>query len=191
MEPFDASFHAWMRARFRSPLLGVKSLSRFLKGMPDAVPVEIQEVRDAAGIGQVAMLFREYADSLDFPLDFQDFDQELRTLPGRYDPPMGELLIARVAGKVAGCVGMRPLEPGACEMKRLYVRPAFRGLGIGRALARAIIDRAQSRGYERMRLDTVPSMTTAQALYRSMGFVEIPAYRYNPIPGTVYLELSL
>lgn len=139
----------------------------------------------------MAGLFREYADSLGFSLDFQDFDEELRSMPGEYAPPRGALFLARVEGQVAGCAGLRPIGPDICEMKRLYVRPAFRGHGLGRELATLLVARARARGYRRMRLDTVPTMNAAIRMYRSMGFVEIPPYRYNPIKGALFFELVL
>jgi GNAT superfamily N-acetyltransferase len=159
--------------------------------MGETPEVQIETVRDAESLAEVAAMFREYADGLGFALDFQDFDRELRTLPGDYAPPQGVLFLARVNGRGAGCGGLRPLETGTCEMKRLFVRASYRGQGIGRKLAFRLIEHARSMGYRRMRLDTVPSMKTALALYRSMGFVEIPPYRFNPVRGAVYLELRL
>ena len=139
----------------------------------------------------VKMLFEEYADSLDFDLDFQDFEKELAALPGDYAWPRGCLLLTEYEGQLAGCVALRPLGDTVCEMKRLYVRPEFRGLGIGGALAEAIIERARKIGYDHMRLDTAPSMQAARALYMSLGFRRIEAYRYNPIEGAVFMELEL
>jgi putative acetyltransferase len=136
-------------------------------------------------------LFEEYAASLGFDLGFQEFERELRELPGAYGPPRGRLLLARVGAEPVGCVGLRPLDADACEMKRLYVRSTHRGTGAGRALAEAAIRAARELGYAHMRLDTVPSMRAARALYRALGFREIPPYRFNPIPGTTYMELAL
>jgi ribosomal protein S18 acetylase RimI-like enzyme len=140
---------------------------------------------------EVRELFLEYAASLAFPLDFQDFEREVADLPGAYEPPRGALVVARAGRKAAGCVAVRPLDDTTCEMKRLFVRPEFRGVGIGRALAEVAVSAARARGYGRMRLDTVPGMETAQALYEELGFVEIASYRPNPIPGVRYLELEL
>jgi putative acetyltransferase len=139
----------------------------------------------------VRTLFEEYAASLGFDLAFQGFDVELRDLPGEYGPPRGRLLVARVGSEPAGCVALRQLEGDVCEMKRLYVRPAYRRTGAGRALAEAVISAGRELGYARMRLDTVPAMGAARALYGSLGFREIPPYRHNPIPGTAYMELRL
>ncbi len=149
-------------------------------------PVETKEDIDA-----VRGLFVEYADSLGFDLCFQNFEEELANLPGDYAPPEGCLLLAKYQGKVAGCVALRKLSNGLCEGKRLYVRPKFRGLKIGRKLVEAIIEEAGKRDYSSIRGDTVPSMQVAQALYASLGFKEIEPYCYNPIEGAKYIELKL
>jgi ribosomal protein S18 acetylase RimI-like enzyme len=156
-------------------------------------PFHLHPARSTADIAQAAALFRDYADALDVDLCFQGFDEELATLPGKYAPPAGELLLTLGPDRAAlGCVALRPLdEPGMCEMKRLYVRDAARGLGVGRALVAAIIAAAEARGYAEMRLDSLPSMTAALALYRRFGFAEIPAYCFNPVPGTLYLARRL
>ena len=153
---------------------------------------DLGEVHAPEELAQVRRLFRAYADWLEVDLCFQDFKRELTELPGCYAPPAGRLLIARVGGEVVGCVGLRPLEPGVCEMKRLWVEPGFAGRGIGRALAESIVAAARQIGYRRMRLDTIPArMPAAQHLYASLGFKEIPAYYHNPLPGVVMLELEL
>jgi len=137
-------------------------------------------------------LFREYAESLEFDLDFQDFEAEMQALPGPYAAPTGAILLAEADGEVAGVVAVKPLdEDGVCEMKRLYVRPGYRRRGIGQALAQAVIDVAEDLGYDIMRLDTVASMTAARSLYRSLGFERRDAYYHNPLPGAVYMEKSL
>ncbi len=143
-------------------------------------------------IAAVRELFLEYAQSLNFSLCFQSFDQELAALPGDYAPPFGRLLLAESNGRRAGCVALHRLADGICEMKRLYVRLEFRGQKIGRRLAEAVIAEARSMGYQHMRLDTVaPVMREAVQLYRELGFYEIPAYRSNPMEGTLYMELVL
>ena len=145
-----------------------------------------------AQIAQARELFLEYAQSLGFSLCFQNFDKELAGLPGGYAPPEGRLLLAEYEGQLAGCVALHTLEPGICEMKRLYLRPQFRGKGLGRALADHIIAEARQIGYQRIRLDTVePAMKDAVAMYRRIGFREIAPYCANPIAGALYMELSL
>jgi ribosomal protein S18 acetylase RimI-like enzyme len=151
-----------------------------------------QVTRPGPALEEVRALFLEYAQSLGFSLCFQGFDEELRDLPGMYAPPSGRLLLATAEGGAAGCVGIHRLEDGAAEMKRLYIRPAFRGQGLGRILAVRACDDARACGYRSLRLDTIAgTMDPAIALYRSLGFREIPPYRTNPIPGALYLEAPL
>ncbi len=140
-------------------------------------------------------LFQEYADSLSIDLCFQQFDTELATLPGDYAEPRGAVLLALVDGAPAGCCALRPLDaadyPNASEMKRLYVRKAFRGFGLGRQLAEATLDAARQRGYASVLLDTLDDMESARALYTDLGFAEIPPYYHNPIPGAHYLKADI
>ena len=154
--------------------------------------LHITQPNSSAQIAQIRELFLEYASSLGFSLCFQNFDKELAELPGGYEPPDGRLLLALYEGELAGCVALHKLETGICEMKRLYLRPKFRGKGLGRVLAETIINEARRIGYQRMRLDTVePVMKDAVAMYRRLGFKEIAPYRPNPMPGTLYMELEL
>ena len=136
-------------------------------------------------------LFEEYAASLPFDLGFQEFEQELAGLPGAYAPPRGALLIAREQGAAMGCVALRPLEHDICELKRLYVRPQTRGSGAGRALTERALDEARRIGYRQIRLDTLPGMERAQALYLKLGFRDVAPYATNPISGARFLELAL
>ena len=149
-------------------------------------PAEWDVVRD---------IFREYASTLGVDLCFQDFESELAQLPGDYAEPRGALLIAEVEGALAGCCALRPLDnadyPNASEMKRLYVRKAFRGFGLGRELAEAMLDRARQAGYACVLLDTLDDMESARALYTDLGFEEIPPYYHNPIPGAHYLKVDI
>lgn len=145
-----------------------------------------------AHIDQARALFLEYGRSLDFSLCFQSFDEEMKNLPGAYGPPDGRLLLAMDADHAAGCIALRKLEPGICEMKRLYVRPEDRGNGLGKLLAERLIEEARAIGYERMRLDTIAAaMKDAVALYRRMGFQEIPPYSSVPIESALWMELAL
>ncbi len=164
--------------------------------MTEAAPaIEVVQADGAAALDAVRGLFREYAESLDVDLAFQGFEAELAALPGDYAPPGGALLLALVDGQPAACGALRPLADvdyaNACEMKRLYVRRAFRGFGIGRVMAQALIDRARSAGYSNMLLDTLDDMESARGLYESLGFEEIPPYYFNPIPGAHYLRADL
>jgi ribosomal protein S18 acetylase RimI-like enzyme len=153
--------------------------------------LKILDAQAGENLEVVKKLFEEYSSSLNFDLSFQNFDEELTNLPGEYAPPTGCLLLAMYHSKAAGCVALRRLSEGVCEMKRLFVRPQFRRYGIGRALADAVIKRAKKAGYTRMRLDTAPTMDAARDLYESLGFKEIDAYRYNPLEGAVFMKLTL
>jgi len=154
--------------------------------MVEIILVDTQELLD-----DIRILFTEYVDSLMFDLHFQEYEREYAHLPGEYAPPDGRLFLARYDGTVVGCIALRKIDEHVCEMKRLYVRPQYRGNKIGRLLSEKLISEARSMGYRTMRLDTVPEMTAAKALYRSLGFGKIEPYRYNPIPGALFMELSL
>jgi ribosomal protein S18 acetylase RimI-like enzyme len=157
----------------------------------NAFPVRVIQAAAPTEIALVRDLFLEYARTLGFDLCFQGFDEELAGLPGSYAPPSGRLLLALSGPDAVGCVALRPLEPEICEMKRLYVRPGQRGQGTGRILVDRIVQEARSITYRAIRLDAIRTMEAAVALYTSMGFREIPPYRFNPIEGAVYMELSL
>jgi ribosomal protein S18 acetylase RimI-like enzyme len=157
-------------------------MKRMIRVVPAVKPGELETVR---------ALFREYADSLEVDLCFQGFEKELASLPGDYAPPGGRLYLVYVKEELAGCVGLRKIADGICEMKRLYIRPLHRSKGIGRELVSKLIEDARALGYTKMRLDTLPSMKRAQELYLAMGFKFIEPYRANPVPGALFLELDL
>lgn len=163
--------------------------------MSDAPHIELTVPATPQALDACRELFREYATALDVDLCFENFDAELAGLPGEYAAPQGALLLAWCDGELAGCGALRPLvnvdEPNACEMKRLYVRRAFRRFGLGRSLAEELIDRAHAIGYSAMLLDTLDEMEAARELYASLGFVDVPPYYYNPIAGAHYLRLAL
>jgi len=164
--------------------------------MAEAPMLKIIEALEGESIELVRRLFEEYgawgqAKGIVFPEEFRAFQEQLAKLPGCFAPPDGRLLLAIHQGRAAGCVALRRLSDDVCEMKRLYVAPAFRRLGIGRALAEAVIEQARKIGYASMRLDTVAAMKAAGALYVSLGFKEIKAYRYNPLEDAKFMELEL
>lgn len=163
--------------------------------MADGPHIELQLAEGPALVDVARTLFREYAEALGVDLAFQAFDAELAELPGEYAPPGGALLVALVDGQPAGCGALRALHdadyPNACEMKRLFVRRAFRRFGLGRLMAQALMDLATQAGYGTLLLDTLDDMEAARGLYASLGFVEIPPYYYNPIPGAHYLKVDL
>lgn len=158
-------------------------------------PIELRRAETAADVASAGTLFREYADSLDVDLCFQDFEAELASLPGDYASPSGNLLLGFVGGELAACGAFRARTdvpyPSACEMKRLYVRPGFRGYGLGRALAEALLEAARRAGYSTMLLDTLDDMASARLLYARLGFEEIAPYYDNPIAGAHYLKADL
>ena len=159
------------------------------------LPVELSVPQSVAELAAAANIFCEYGDSLGIDLSFQGFEEELATLPGLYAAPRGTLLLAWVDGELAGCCALRPLDGvdvvNAAEMKRLYVRPAFRRFGLGRLLAEAVIAAAQQMGYSSVLLDTLDDMEAARALYEELGFFEIPPYYHNPVTGSHYLRVDL
>lgn len=160
--------------------------------MNDQAPgVEIIPVRGEADIACAGILFREYSASIGIDLEYQGFSAELATLPGQYAPPSGELLLAKVDGEAAGCVALRALDESVLEMKRLYVRPSIRGVGLGKRLVEAAISTARRSGYTELRLDTLGTMVSAQDLYRKAGFVEIPPYGKAYLPDTRFYGLTL
>jgi GNAT superfamily N-acetyltransferase len=158
-------------------------------------PIHLVEAADPALVATARGLFSEYAGSLGIDLCFQNFDAELAALPGEYVAPGGALLVAVVDGEPAGCGALRALPdadyPNACEMKRLFVRPAFRRTGLGRQLAQRLVDLATQAGYNHLLLDTLDTMEAAREMYASLGFEEIPPYYFNPIPGAHYLKVDL
>lgn len=157
----------------------------------NAAAMEICDARGPLEIAAVRTLFREYAAQVDAPACFAAFEEELATLPGEYSPPSGRLLLARDDDRAAGCAALRRLPDGSGEMKRLYVRAPFRGAGLGRKLARRVIQTARDRGCARLVLDTLPTMRAAAVLYESLGFRRIAAYSPAPTPGAIFFELSL
>ena len=157
-------------------------------------PFTISRATTPSDISAIASLFNAYVTWLNLDLTFQKYSIELATLPGKYAPPTGSLLLARLksSGEAIGCVALRPLaDDGICEMKRLYVSPAGRGLGLGKALAEAVVAEARKLGYRATRLDTLPRMEAARALYQRLGFREVEAYYESPLEGTIFLELEL
>lgn len=180
-------FRGW---RTCGAFLGFPVTSKAMRNAPERA-MRIENAEGAEFLETVRTLFREYETNIRVSLCFQGFEEELASLPGAYAQPSGRLLVAFDWDEPAGCGAFRQLENGVCEMKRLFVRPEHQGKAIGAALARALIEQAIEAGYSRMRLDTMPSMTRAITMYRALGFKEIPAYRFNPVPGSMFFELRL
>jgi len=153
--------------------------------------VEFQYIKDEERLADIKELFLEYAEELVIDLDFQDFKEELEKLPGKYGPPDGLLILALIDDKAVGCIALRKISVDVCEMKRLYVKPKYRGHGIGRRLVEILIKEAKELNYDYMRLDTIPSLKKAQNLYESIGFYDIDPYVYNPTEGARFMELEL
>ena len=153
--------------------------------------IEYKYITGQGMIEEVKQLFLEYVKSLKVDLAFQDFETEFKTLPGKYGPPHGVLILALVDDNAAGCIALRKISEDTCEMKRLYVRDDYRGLGIGKGLINMILEEASRLNYNYIRLDTLPTMKKAQELYISLGFYDIEPYVYNPIKGTRFMELKL
>ncbi|UYO95243.1 GNAT family N-acetyltransferase [Pollutimonas sp. M17] len=156
-----------------------------------SIPIEIRPARLPQDLPIVRTLFRDYADSLDIDLGFQDFEAELSALPGKYEAPAGRILLAWRGGQAVGCIALRPLQDGGCEMKRLFVRPDMRGERLGRRLAERLCQEAREAGYTRIYLDTLPTMAAAVALYTALGFEPAEAYVFNPIPGALFFKREL
>jgi len=179
----------------RALVESLRSAERILEKRSSTPPL-IERAQSSADIATARVLMREYAAFLGADLSFQDFEKELAGLPGKYAPPTGALFLAHVqtgtgGAEPAGCVALRKLSPGICEMKRLFVRPEYRGLRIGRLLADRIVEEAKGLGYGKMRLDTLDRLQSAVTLYRSMGFRQIPPYCRNPLPGAMFWEKTL
>ena len=153
--------------------------------------VEFKYIKNKERLADIKELFLEYAEELVIDLDFQDFKEELKKLPGKYGPPDGALILALIDDKAVGCIALRKISKEACEMKRLFVKPAYRGFGIGRKLVEILIHKAKVLNYKYMRLDTIPSLKKAQKLYESVGFYDIEPYVYNPTEGARFMELDL
>jgi putative membrane protein len=183
--------------QLRPYLAKPRATGKNLESAPDTTSsveqmIKLRPAVTDADLAAIRELFVEYSQSLGFSLSFQNFDQEYAHLPGKYAAPRGRLLLAEVDGRTAGCIALRPLEEGVCEMKRLFVRPQYRGLRLGRQLAEAVISEAKEIGYHAMRLDTVEDkMQSAVALYRKLGFREIEAYTANPMAGAKFMQLDL